>query len=415
MQKRVCIVGAGIGGLNLAQGLKRRGIPFNIVERDPARNWRPQGYRLRIDPQMGDPSLKKVLSPEHFKVFQDSCAITTLPGQALDALTAEVSKGVLMGPAGRTGNVSDVYTADRLILRSVLMAGLEDEIKFGWEFDNYEIQGSKIRANFKNGSSLESDLLIGADGDRSRVRKQFLPIHQILDTDGRAIYGKTLLTPELEKLLPPAMQDVACLTGTESPLVNIFSEPVRLVRGNISSIEKMSPNVASTFADTKDYVYWVLCSRTENLIAPNTSVPREKLLSQTGESAARLSLEVTKDWHPSIRKLLEEQIIEQSAVIRISSAHPNIAAWNSNPNITVLGDAIHRMSPAAGAGANTALFDAATLLDMIDEKGVSLEAIEEYEKRMREYASKNIMASQQGGSRIFGQPPFDQCRPLENQ
>ncbi|MCG0583493.1 NAD(P)-binding protein, partial [Burkholderia cenocepacia] len=45
----VAIVGAGLGGLALAQALKQAGIAFDVYERDAAIDSRRQGYRIRID------------------------------------------------------------------------------------------------------------------------------------------------------------------------------------------------------------------------------------------------------------------------------------------------------------------------------------------------------------------------------
>ena len=47
---RVSVVGAGLGGLCLAQGLRRAGIEVDVYERDPAITARFQGYRLMLNP-----------------------------------------------------------------------------------------------------------------------------------------------------------------------------------------------------------------------------------------------------------------------------------------------------------------------------------------------------------------------------
>ena len=59
----VLIVGAGIGGLALAQGLKKHGIPFTIFERDPTAAARAQGYRFKVFPD-SVPDMQYLLPPE---------------------------------------------------------------------------------------------------------------------------------------------------------------------------------------------------------------------------------------------------------------------------------------------------------------------------------------------------------------
>jgi 2-polyprenyl-6-methoxyphenol hydroxylase-like FAD-dependent oxidoreductase len=46
----VLIIGGGIGGLCLAQGLRRRGVSVAVYERDRTPDARLQGYRLSIEP-----------------------------------------------------------------------------------------------------------------------------------------------------------------------------------------------------------------------------------------------------------------------------------------------------------------------------------------------------------------------------
>ena len=44
----VLVIGGGIGGLTLAQGLKKAGVSFAVYERDRTRTDRVQGYRVYI-------------------------------------------------------------------------------------------------------------------------------------------------------------------------------------------------------------------------------------------------------------------------------------------------------------------------------------------------------------------------------
>ena len=72
-QLKVMIVGAGTGGLCLAQGLKSHGIPVKVFERDLSPTDRQQGYRLRINPT-GNRALKECLPESLFeKLVKSSC------------------------------------------------------------------------------------------------------------------------------------------------------------------------------------------------------------------------------------------------------------------------------------------------------------------------------------------------------
>jgi hypothetical protein len=65
--------------------------------------------------------------------------------------------------------------------------------------------------------------------------------------------------------------------------------------------------------------------------------------------------------------------------------------------VTLLGDAIHAMSPARGSGANTALMDAANLCAALTAGGDLVEAIGRYEKKVRDYGFAAVEASRQAG------------------
>lgn len=67
-QPRVAIIGGGLGGLCLAQGLRAQGIPATVYERDPSVLFRRQGYRIHIGP-VGAAALRQCLSPALYNLF----------------------------------------------------------------------------------------------------------------------------------------------------------------------------------------------------------------------------------------------------------------------------------------------------------------------------------------------------------
>jgi len=71
----IIIIGGGLGGLCLAQGLKKEGISFSIFERDVSKDARRQGYRLRIN-LPGSAALRENLPENLWKLFEDTSAKT---------------------------------------------------------------------------------------------------------------------------------------------------------------------------------------------------------------------------------------------------------------------------------------------------------------------------------------------------
>ena len=121
--QHVIIIGAGLGGLTLGQGLKKAGISFSIFERDETAAFRPQGYRLRINGD-GSSSLRKTLPSDVWELFEKTTARTNLGFTSLDPFSGNVTS-YKPGPGPPrpgmpTENPSDVYTCDRATLRAVL-------------------------------------------------------------------------------------------------------------------------------------------------------------------------------------------------------------------------------------------------------------------------------------------------------
>lgn len=104
-----------------------------------------------------------------------------------------------------------------------------------------------------------------------------------------------------------------------------------------------------------------------------------------------------------------------AASMRIISSTPDLSEWNPSPFVTLVGDAIHVMSPSGGVGAVTALKDAVALTKVLAESdSISEASIETYETTMRSIAKAAIDRSFRGGAIIYGQPPVESCRVLSN-
>ncbi|KAK3386512.1 cercosporin toxin biosynthesis protein [Podospora didyma] len=404
----ILIIGGGLGGLCLAQGLRQAGAPFHVYERDPDAAWRPQGYRLRLNGE-GANALKEALTADLWERFQKTCSMTELGETDINAADGSI----LACRAGGSPTMKGLkpYTCDRKVLRDILLTGLDGSITYGKELIRYDVgeedDGRPVVAHFKDGSSALGCFLIGADGKGSATRRQYLPDQCPLDTEGTCIYGKTLMTPDLIKSFPAHAMRWMTLVVDRTPItqrldvdesaVTLLLEPIRFPKNKNTELDKYMP---------ADYMYWVLIARTSMFELPAHVVHTS---SCTGEDAAALSLRMTECWDASIRSLLLLQDTSQSSVLRVLTADPNMAPWKPSAKVTLIGDAIHSMSPAGGVGAVTALVDGANLAKVITKQGISVESIGEFEKSMREFAAMNIRRSYKGGKMLFGQRPFEEC------
>jgi 2-polyprenyl-6-methoxyphenol hydroxylase-like FAD-dependent oxidoreductase len=133
--------------------------------------------------------LKEALAPELFTLFEKTCADTPAMGVRIRPDGAPLSS---LLPGFR----SKSYTVDRSTFREVLLIGLDGHVFFGKGFETYTIHPDKVTVSFADGATEDGSLLVGADGVRSEVHRQYLPAFQGLDTGTRIIFGKTSLTRE---------------------------------------------------------------------------------------------------------------------------------------------------------------------------------------------------------------------------
>jgi 2-polyprenyl-6-methoxyphenol hydroxylase-like FAD-dependent oxidoreductase len=374
----VAVAGAGLGGLCLAQGLLRAGADVTVYERDTALTGRRQGYRLHVDARAGL-ALAACLPPELFTAFQATC------GYASTRLTVVSERLRVLNELTTGDPAADHYapatlstSVNRQTLREVLATGLDRRIVFGSEVTRYECDENRVRVHFADGRHADADLLVGADGVNSAVRRQHLPGAEPVDTGKRCVYGKTLLRPEALDRLPATLGAgftavVGGKTGMATGLVRFRNRPEQ-----------------SGLSPAADYLMWGLTGDRQVF-----GVPDERLAAMSPAELHDLSARLIRAWHPDLRALHAMSEIEETFLVRIRTSPP-VPAWPPS-RVTVLGDAIHAMSPAGGSGANTALQDAGLLARVLTAAaaggGDPVAAIGGYEERMRGYGSAAIAAS----------------------
>ena len=197
---KVLVAGAGLGGLCLAQSLRRHDIDVEVFERDKSPWDRPQGYRLHLDSD-GVSALHQSLSADAYRLF-DATSMKALPYTTIVDTDLAVLRRL---PSDEHSSTQDHKSADlpahvnvnRATLRQILFNGLEDRVHFGKRLDHYEAEERGVSVAFEDGTRATGDLLVGADGIRSAVRKQRAPHIHIQDSGVRAIYGRVPISAAL--------------------------------------------------------------------------------------------------------------------------------------------------------------------------------------------------------------------------
>jgi 2-polyprenyl-6-methoxyphenol hydroxylase-like FAD-dependent oxidoreductase len=382
---RIMIIGAGTGGLTLAHGLKRAGISVAVYERDRTSRDARGGYRVGISPG-GSQALRTCIPPELFDLF---VATSARPPGNFTMYTEQLSELISL-EMDTDDPVNSEKNVNRMTLRQVLLTGLEEIVSFDKKFLRYEQNADgTVTAFFEDGSCATGDVLVGADGAGSRVRKQLLPHARHEETGILSIGGKLPMTPESKALLSDSMFNGMSMIMAPKGLGAIvhsleFCWNHAEAKQGLDVIARW-PGFLNE--QTGDYIGWGLwASRRQFPVDPATLA---------GEDLIRLAERMTQNWHPNFRRLV--QITDPATVLalNIRTSVP-VSPWESS-NVTLLGDAIHTMTPGRGAGANTALRDAALLLKRFMEVSHGdkplIEAIHEYEGEMLRYSSKAVLDS----------------------
>ena len=335
----VVIIGAGIGGLCLAQGLRKAGIPVRVYERDTHPGSRWEGYRIAINAD-GAAALEACLPEPLWRAF--------LATSGSGGPFAVLSPG--LDPIFQRDEDDDArFAVDRATLRRLLLAGLDDVVHFGARFDHYRVDGERVVATFTDGRTATGDLLVGADGTGSPVRKQHLPHAAVVGAGVGGIAVKLPLTDGTATWLPERFRTGMNLI-TDGAGVALFTSAYNPPAGARAALEATTgPQPEVDFAP---YVLGALNTDPARLPADLARLDADALRA--------LGDDLIAGWHPVLRRMLadSESATRGGLFFSVATETP---PWPSS-RVTLLGDALHTMPATGGLGGNTALHDARTLV-----------------------------------------------------
>lgn len=348
---RVAVVGGGLGGVTAAAAMVRRGLDVTVYE--SADTLREDGVGMHLGPN-GTRLLQRL-------GLSDALAREAVRPDALEVRTAD--GGLLvrqpMGDAWQTRYAAPYLTVHRGALHRMI-AGLvpEHRIRTGKRLVSHEETAKDIRLRFADGSHARADVLIGADGARSQVRRAIAGEDRPVHSGSRAFRG---------------IVEARLVSALSARHMYMFMGPTaRLLCYPIDGGRR--------------FTYVAVVSAAEPLEESWTSA------AEPADLAAALAC-----W-------------ETAAARQVAAAATDIRCWGlydreplerwSTGRTTLLGDAAHPMLPHHGQGANQAIEDAVTLAVCLagvprDADAIAA-ALHRYEQVRRPHTSRVLLGSREG-------------------
>ncbi|KAB1990104.1 FAD-dependent oxidoreductase [Streptomyces triticiradicis] len=337
----IAIVGAGLGGLALARVLHVNGMDSVVYERESSRGARGQGGMLDI--HSGQRALREAgLIDGFYEIAR---------GEGQDMRLLEPDGTLLLQEDTPDDAPLLRPEVDRADLRDLLLDALpEGTVRWGHAFRSAD----DGRLHFADGGSAPYDLLVGADGARSRVRP--------LLTDARPAHiGHDVVEvgiPDIDRTHP----DLAAMVG----------------RGTYWALGNGISLAAQRNGDGRVRIGISFYNTAEDWFA-TSGIP----FDDPAAARARL-IELLPGWDSRFTALIEA--CDDTIVPRSITTLPVGLTWPSAPDVTLVGDAAHLMPPV-GEGANMALLDGALLgLALAAHPDDFPAAVKEYEREMFERA-----------------------------
>jgi len=280
-------------------------------------------------------------------------------------VTDEKFEKLMQFPFGGKGQG---FLVERWLLRNMLMHGLGEgeaqgvKIVWGKKFDRYEEDEDKVVAYFEDGTKVEGDVLVGADGARSRVREQRtkliayepLPVANI----GACIQKPPL--PTLEKLQGAISTSLIRALGTDG--VSLLAMPF-------------------TDQDKVEYIVWALTFPSKVDVPADANIKEylaDKAAKVNQEAIDLLNLTPAENFLPH-RMMRTCRLVKDKPL-------------GKTTRVTLLGDSAHAMTSHAGLGGNMAFLDAIDLAAALSTPKWHA-ALHKYEETMIKRGYEAVAAS----------------------
>jgi 2-polyprenyl-6-methoxyphenol hydroxylase-like FAD-dependent oxidoreductase len=360
--KKIAIVGGGPGGLTLARLLQMNGADVNVYERDINKDARMQGATLDLHEESGLKALQEAGLMEAFKA-------NYRPG-AERLRIMDKNANIVFEDHPKTEEEISRPEIDRGPLQQILLDSLQPgTVIWDSHFERLSPQNGSWKLAFKNGTSAQADIVIAADGANSKIRPYITPIKSfysgITVIEG-AVYHSETASPRMHKLLNGGK--IFAMGDDKTLIVSSKGDGSLVFYTSCKTGEYWGRESGIDFSDKAQVLAWF-----------------------KAEYAG---------WDSVYHELFENSIIP--FVLRPQYCMPLDQTWEALPNLTMLGDAAHLMTPFAGEGVNMAMLDALELNKCLtgeDFPGVQ-SAIAAFEQQMCIRAAEAAKESLESGAEL---------------